>query len=346
MRYCPKAVVTDHVGVAARQFVTLDEAREAHVEMVRWLDLGRFLQFVRALQFLGADVEQLHARQLELKHDPGVSGAHHRELDEVVGVALGIGAEIEHHDIIGAQGRQHGGERRPVDAGHGPQCQLGHRHQRAGIPAESAAWASFLYRGDGAAHRAGLGAADRLGRLVVARDDVLAMDDLADVGEAAMLGELDADRVFVAEQHEAEIVAAVPGVGGARDHHFRAGIATHRVDCDPAGPLPPKSPVCSRTVLRFGLEDFTSLIMAATLAQIVRQAKLSANRGIPDSRSGFGAVVAAAHVALGGRGLSFGDRHFGTCSSSNDVANAGCDGQRRTGRSPRGPMLSHEGSRL
>ena len=50
-----------------------------------------------------------------------------------------------------------------------------------------------------------------------------------------MARQLGADRGFVAEQEEAEVVAALEGQGGAGDHHRRAGIATHRVDCDPRG---------------------------------------------------------------------------------------------------------------
>ena len=46
-------------------------------------DRGGLLELVGALQFLGADVEQLHARPLELEHDPRIGRAHHRELDEI-----------------------------------------------------------------------------------------------------------------------------------------------------------------------------------------------------------------------------------------------------------------------
>ena len=148
-------------------------------------------------------------------------------------VALGVGAEIEHDEVVVAQRRQQGGQRRPVDAGHRPQRQLGHRHQGAGIAARNRGLGlAFLHRGDGAAHRGGLGTADRLARLFVAGDDVVAMDDLAGRGEALVPVDFLADRGLVAEQEKGQVAAALEGAGGAGDHHGRAGVATHRVDCD------------------------------------------------------------------------------------------------------------------
>jgi hypothetical protein len=67
--------------------------------------------------------------------DAGIGRAHDRELHEVARVALGVGAKIEHHQIVVAQRRQQRGQRGPVDPRHGAQRQLGDRHQRAGIAA-------------------------------------------------------------------------------------------------------------------------------------------------------------------------------------------------------------------
>ena len=89
-------------------------------------------------------------------------------------MALGIGAEIEHHDVVGAEGWQ---AARRAPAGRCPSIvrsdELRHRHQRAGVAGRHrSAGASVLHRGDGETHRAGLGAADRLAGLVVARDAI------------------------------------------------------------------------------------------------------------------------------------------------------------------------------
>src|SRR3546814_2052394 len=62
---------------------------------------------------------------------------------------------------------------------------------------------------DGAPHGAGLGATDRLGRLFLGRDDIVAMDDLGHAGERGMLVELGANRGFIAEQQEMEVAAAL-----------------------------------------------------------------------------------------------------------------------------------------
>src|SRR6186997_1771360 len=55
--------------------------------------------------------------------------------------------------------------------------------------------------------------------------------------------------------------------------------------------------------------------MAAGLAQIVRQLELTAVRALL-KRRGLQRMVAAAHVALGGRGFSFRNGHRGTCLES------------------------------
>src|SRR5204863_501016 len=129
---------------------------------------------------------------------------------------------------------KHAGERRAVDSGHGAERELGHGHQRPGIAAGDAGMGlALLHRGDRTAHGGRLGAADRLARLVVAGDDVGAVDDVGDRGERRAVRELAANRRLVAEQQEGKVVAALMGERGAGDHHRGAGIATHRVDCDP-----------------------------------------------------------------------------------------------------------------
>ena len=44
------------------------------------------------------------------EHGPRIGRSHHRELDQVLGVALGVGAKVEHHAIGVAERRQQGGE--------------------------------------------------------------------------------------------------------------------------------------------------------------------------------------------------------------------------------------------
>ncbi len=75
----------------------------------------RLAHRVVALQLLGADIEQPDGRLQQAQHGAGEDVAHQRELHQVVGVALDIGAEIEHH-ALAAPRREEGGDRRPVDA--------------------------------------------------------------------------------------------------------------------------------------------------------------------------------------------------------------------------------------
>ena len=117
-----ETVAHDHVVIAARELVALDEAGEGERQAAH-LSLGGLTQdlrgvanLARALLVLAADVEQADARPLQLEDDACIGGAHDRELDEVARIALGIGAEVEHDDVVVAQRRQRRGERRSVDA--------------------------------------------------------------------------------------------------------------------------------------------------------------------------------------------------------------------------------------
>ena len=167
-----------------------------------------------------------------------------------------------------------------------------------------------------------------------------------------MPGELGPDRVLVAEQQEVEVVAALPGERGAGHHHRRTRVATHRVDCDPWRLSQRGSSVqpCSRLLLRLGLEDFTSLIVAAALAEIVRQREARRNSGIPDSRVGFSESWLRRMLRLEGEVFLLGTAIVAPVLVQKDRRN--CCGERgsvvngRSGRWPRGLMLSHEGCRL
>jgi hypothetical protein len=116
---------------------------EAHAEIVRLAqDCGGVLELVGSLQFLGADVEELHPRPFEVEHHARIGRAHHRELDEVAGVGLGVRAEIEHHEVVVAEGREQRGERRPVDPGMVLSASLAIAIIAPVFPAETAACAS------------------------------------------------------------------------------------------------------------------------------------------------------------------------------------------------------------
>jgi hypothetical protein len=59
------------------------------------------------------------------------------------------------------------------------------------------------------------------------------MDDLDGILQPLVLIELGADQRLVPEDEETKVAMTLMRTRGSRQHHRRAGIATHRVDCDP-----------------------------------------------------------------------------------------------------------------
>ena len=115
-----KSVGHDHVDIAARDLVSLDEAVERHRQFGGGNPelAGGVAQLASALGFFAADVEQPHARFGQARDDPRIGCAHDRELDQVARIAFGIGAKIEHHQVVLAERGQQRGERGPVDPRH------------------------------------------------------------------------------------------------------------------------------------------------------------------------------------------------------------------------------------
>ena len=141
--------------------------------------------------------------------------AHHRHVDQVLGVGADRGAEVE-HDRFAAQRRPERGDRRPLDPGHRLQVEFRHRHQRAGVAGRDRdIGLALLHRVDGEPHRRlPAPVAQRLARLVVHPDRDVGMDDPRRGLEPRMRVEQRLDRGPVAEQDEL-------GVGVARQRQRR-----------------------------------------------------------------------------------------------------------------------------
>ncbi len=93
--------------------------------------LGGLLDHVAALDRLLADVEQAD-RRLFVAFDRGDQrAAHDRELQQMLGAAVDIGAEVEHRGVGVPLVRQHGRDGRPVDAVDRLENVARDRHQRA-----------------------------------------------------------------------------------------------------------------------------------------------------------------------------------------------------------------------
>src|SRR3546814_4162060 len=91
---------------------------------------------------------------------------------------------------------------------------------------------SVLHRVDRQAHRGGLGAADRLAWLFRRVDRVGGVVDGDRVHQRPMLFQLRADPLLVAEDFEAEGAILAASTRHPGDHHRRADISTHGVNCD------------------------------------------------------------------------------------------------------------------
>ena len=103
--------------------------------------------------------------------------AHHRELHEVIVVAVGVGAEVEHHGVAARRGhgRDDGGT---VDARHHAEHETGGCEQRAGIAGRHARRRLALFdEVDRDAHRRVLLAAERVLRTLVHGDDFGRLDE-------------------------------------------------------------------------------------------------------------------------------------------------------------------------
>ena len=122
------------------------------------------------LDLLGSDVEEADRGILETQHGAPELRSHDRELDQIVGIALDIRAEVEHHALAAVVGKDRR-DRGAVDAGQGLQRELRHRHQRAGIAGRDDAFRlAVADRVDCQPHARPLPLAQRLGRFVVVGD--------------------------------------------------------------------------------------------------------------------------------------------------------------------------------
>ena len=112
-----------------------------------------FAHRLEAFGFFDADIEEAYGRTIMAEQDARGGGAHHGQIDEVVGIGADRGADVEHHGFA-AQGRPQRRDRRPLDARQRLEIELRHRHQRAGIAARyHDVGVAFLDRVDGEPHR-------------------------------------------------------------------------------------------------------------------------------------------------------------------------------------------------
>ena len=146
-------------------------------------------QVRRALGRLLAVGQQRHARVVDAHRRLRERRAHVRELDQVLGPAAGVGADVEQQHRRGARDRHRQRQRGPVDAAVASHVEQAGGERRAGRPAgHERLRAAFGDRPGGLDDRGVRGRADRERGVGGLRDRDRRVDELDPVGSRADLG--------------------------------------------------------------------------------------------------------------------------------------------------------------
>ena len=221
-----EAVRDDDVEIGRQDVRPLRVAREVR-QLLLQQGVG-LLGELRALRVLLADVEQRRARVLDADDALGVDGGHLAELHEVLGLAVGVRADVAHDD--GAHGRRDdGGERGSGDALDAAHDERARRKAGAGgAGGEEALRGTLLH--ETAAHHDGrvlllahrvrgvLRHADDLGAHLRRAALVRRREGLHDVGRAA--------------QDNREALVGGKRLGNAFEHHAGSVVASHGINGD------------------------------------------------------------------------------------------------------------------
>ena len=114
-----------------------------------------------------------------MQHIARVDVSHDGELDEVVGVAIDVGTDVEQDGRNALRGGQDGGEAWAMDSGEHSQDHLGGGHGGAGVSrGEEAGGRAIAHHAQAYAHGGVSLGADRLGCLVFHADPLGGVDDL------------------------------------------------------------------------------------------------------------------------------------------------------------------------
>ncbi len=145
-------------------------------------------------------------------------------------VGVDVGADVE-HDRLSTDGRPEGCDRRARDARDRAQADFGDRHEGAGVAGADGDLGFVGADGfDRAAHRGVAAAAEGLARLLVHRDDAVAMHDLRDVLQRGFAEEDRLQLRVVAVQQELDLGVTQVRDRDAIDNGLRGVVAAHRVN--------------------------------------------------------------------------------------------------------------------
>ena len=171
-----EAVADDDVGVAVEEIAAFDvaDAMEGGLAEEREGVAGLGVAF----GVFFADREQADAGLGDAKEVAGVDVAHEGELDEVFGVGVDVGADVEEKRGVAVGGGQGGGEGGPIDSGEHAEDHLGGGHGGAGVAGgEEAGGLPFADELEADAHAGVAFGADGLGGFVVHADPLGGVDD-------------------------------------------------------------------------------------------------------------------------------------------------------------------------
>ena len=165
-----------------------------------------------------------------MEYDSRHRRAHHRQIDEMLGVGADGRADVE-HDRFAAQRRPNRRDRRPLDRRHRVQAELRHRHQSAGVAGgHRAIGRARLHRFDRLPHRRdATPGAQRLAWLVAHLDRDVAMKNARLCGQLGMTREDGPDRALLAIEEKLNVGTAFERYGRGGQDDRRPMIAAHRV---------------------------------------------------------------------------------------------------------------------
>ena len=117
-----EAVGDNDIGLSSKDVLTFDIADEADARVLPKAGLRRLDQLVTLAGFLTV-AEQGHARLRDAHQLFGTDSAHYRVLHKVLGLRIGVGADVEEKAVPPTRHRNDGTDRRPVDAGYAAEAE-------------------------------------------------------------------------------------------------------------------------------------------------------------------------------------------------------------------------------
>ena len=234
-----ESIADDDVGVTVEEVAALDVADEVHLRACLEQGEGVVGEGV-SLAVLLADGEEADAGMGDVQDVAGIHVAHDGELEEVVWVAIDVGANVEQDGGDSERCGQDGGEAWAMNSSEHSQNHFGCGHGCAGVPGgEETGGGAFADHAQPDAHGGVSFGADGLGGLVFHADPLGGVDDLdlrflASVAdrETAAQGAVEgrAKDLLRADEMDSDAKSA-RGEDGPANLRFGGFVGTHCINC-------------------------------------------------------------------------------------------------------------------